>query len=274
MRHRTTALVMAVLVVGSVAAVPMAGLAAQTTETPTNETAETNATAPGEQLAGVVGVQEAEIEGEVDSRAYGIRVAQAASNDSKAAVVGQQLTDVEQRLDELEDRRAELEQARENGSMSEGQYRARVARLAAETRTVERLADQSNETAQSLPAETLEANGVNATAIRTLSERADELSGPEVAEIARSIAGEGFGPDRAGERGADRGTDTSNESDGRDRGGDARDGQNETNGPTETTENADSDSRQTTADEQRSTDTDTETDRQQAGSDAGDEQGR
>ncbi|WP_372479895.1 hypothetical protein ACAH01_00585 [Halomicrobium sp. HM KBTZ05] len=218
MRDTTTVLVAVVLVVGSLAAVPMAGLAAQTTETPT-ETSTTdtnttdanatdaNATAPGEQLAGVVGVQGAEIDGEVETRAYGIRVAQSESNDSKAAVVGQQVADVEQRLDELEQRRETLEAARENGSMSEGQYRARMARLAAETRTAERLANQSNETAQSLPAETLEANGVNATAIQTLRDRADQLSGPEVAAIARSIAGanasDGFGPERAGERGGD-----------------------------------------------------------------------
>jgi hypothetical protein len=252
MRRRTTAVIVAVLVVGSLAAFPMAGLAAQTTEstdTATNDTADENASvAPGEQLAGVVGVQEAEIEGEVDSRAYGIRVAQSASNDSKAAVAGEQLDDVEQRLDELEDRRAALDEARENGSMSEGQYRARMAKLNAETRTAERLTNQTNETAQTLPVETLEANGVNASAIKALSDRANELRGPEVAEIARSIAGEGagngFGPDRAGERGADRGAEADNETDGADRGNDARDGGDTTDTTTDQGQN------ETTADEQ------------------------
>ena len=44
-----------------------------------------------------------------------------------------------------------------------------------------------------LPAEALEANGVNATAIRRLSDRAANLTGPETAEIARFIAGDGVG---------------------------------------------------------------------------------
>ena len=243
MRRRTTAVIVAVLVVGSLAAFPVAGLAAQTTETPTestdtatNDTAGENASvAPGEQLAGVVGVQEAEIEGEIDSRAYGIRVAQSASNDSKAAVAGEQLADVEQRLDELEDRRAALDEARENGSMSEGQYRAQMAKLNAETRTAERLTNQTNETAQTLPVETLEANGVNAAAITALNDHANELRGPEVAEIARSIAGEGagngFGPDRAGERGGDRGAEADNETAEEDRANNGRDSGNETGAP-------------------------------------------
>jgi len=230
MRRTTTALVAVMVVVGSLVAFPMAGLAAQMTDTQTERNSsqsngtESNATvSPGEQFAGVVGVQEAELEGEVDSRAYGISVARAVGNDSRAAVVADQLGDIETRLDSLEQRRQDLEAARENGSMSEGQYRARMARLAAEIRTVERLAIRSNETARELPAETLEANGVDATAIRTLRDRAQNLSGPEVAEIARSIAGEnagdGFGPERAEDRVlADRGPDErGNGTDGRDR---------------------------------------------------------
>lgn len=235
MRRTTPALIAALVVVGSLAAFPAAGLAVQTTETTENSTNETNTTqsnatiSPGEQLAGVVGVQKAELEGEVDSRAYGVRVAQSANNDSRAGVVAAQLDDLEQRLDDLEQRRQDLEAARENGSMSEGQYRARMARLAAETRTVDRLANQSNETARGLPAETLEANGINASTIRELRDRANALGGPAVAEIARSIAGDdvgnGFGPGQAGERGTDM---RGNQTDGADRGGDARgSGQNE-----------------------------------------------
>lgn len=264
MRRTTTALVAVMLVVGSLAAFPIAGLAAQTTDTGTesnsaqSNTTESNATvSPGEQLAGVVGVQEAEIEGEVDSRAFGIRVAQAADNDSRAAVVGEQLGDIEERLDELEQRRQELDSARENGSMSEGQYRARMAQLSAETRTVERLANQSNETAQGLPAETLEANGVNVTAIQTLKDRAQNLGGPEVAEIARSIAGantgNGFGPAQAGERGPDRGNETGSQ--------DAT-----------SSDDRDAGSGQPTDDGTTSTETVTET--QRDGSEASDGQGR
>jgi hypothetical protein len=179
------------LAVSALAVAP--GAMAQQTETETateNETVE-----PGAQLSGVVGVQEAELNGDVEERAYGIRIAQANSSDAKAAVVAEQLNRSEQRVAELEERRAELEAARDNGSISNGQYRAQVAQLHAESQTVQRVNNQTNETASELPAETLEANGVNVTAIRTLSERASELSGPETASVARSIAGASVGAD-------------------------------------------------------------------------------
>jgi len=231
--ERTTTLIVALLVVGSLAAVPLSGMA-QTTDTAAESNATNDSVAPGEQLAGVVGVQGAELDGEVQSRAYGVQVAQAVGNDSRAAVAAAQLGDLETRLDELEQRRASLDEARANGSMSEGEYRARMARLAAETRTVERLANQTNETVRGLPAETLRSNGIDASAIRALRDRSEDLTGPEVAEIAREIAGdrvgEGFGPERAEDRGpADRSAgERANGTDGRDRNGDAAGPQNDT----------------------------------------------
>jgi hypothetical protein len=100
-----------------------------------------------------------------------------------------QLDDIEQRLTELDERKATLTEARENGTISEGRYRAEMSRVAAETETAKRLANQSENVSQGLPADLLESKGINATAIQTLQERANNLTGPEVAEIARSIAG-------------------------------------------------------------------------------------
>lgn len=228
MTRTAPVLVAALLVVGTLAAFPVAGLAAQTdtatestatevTETETEQANESeNASiAPGAQLSGVVGVGEAELEGDVESRAYGIQVAQAKTNDSKADVVAERLNATEKRLDELEDRKEELDEARANGSMSEGTYQAKVAAVHARTQSVERLANQTNETAQGLPAELLEQKGINATAIQTLKDRASELSGPETAAIARTIAGEnagqGNGPQMAGERGQGLGNDNASD---------------------------------------------------------------
>jgi hypothetical protein len=179
------------LVVSAVAAVPM--VMAQQTETQTNRTTGHDTAAPGAQLSGVVAVGDAELDGDVESRAYDIRVARANGSDATAAVVADQLNRTSERVAELEDRRQQLEQARDNGSMSDAEYRARVAGLHAESKNAERLADRTNETASGLPAETLAANGVDVTAIRTLQDRAANLSGPETAEIARSIAGENAG---------------------------------------------------------------------------------
>ena len=144
---------------------------------------------PGERLSGVVGVVEAELDGELAERSFGITIAQAASEDAKAGAVATQLAEVEDRLDELEERNASLESKLEHGEISEGTYYAGMATVAVERGMAERLVNSSAGVAGGLPVELLEANGINATAIQTLMDRAHELSGPEVAAIAQSIAG-------------------------------------------------------------------------------------
>jgi hypothetical protein len=179
---RTSLLVALAVVVGTLL-VPVAGVTAQETET------DEGGIAPGEQLSGVVGVQAAEFDGEIERNAFRIGLERANDNASKARHIAAKLNESEARLTELSERKAELEARRENGTISEGQYRARMARLATETETVRGQLNQSNATAAELPEETLRENGVNTTAIRTLKQNASDLSGREVAEIARSIAG-------------------------------------------------------------------------------------
>lgn len=158
--------------------------------------------APGARLAGVVGVERAAVRGELSERAFERRVAVAGSNASRAQVIGAEVESLQQRLDELEARETQLRAAYENGSLSTGEYRARMAQLHAEQRALQRLANRTGQAAAALPAETLAANGVNVTAIRQLRADAANLTGPEVSEIARSIAGkragQGLGPDDAG----------------------------------------------------------------------------
>jgi hypothetical protein len=212
---RTTLLVALVVIVGTLV-VPAAGVLAQEAGSEDGD----EEVAPGERLSGVVGVQAAEFEGEIERNAFRIGLERADDNASKASRIAEKLNESEQRLTELQERKAELEERRENGNISEGQYRARMARLATETETVRQQLDQSNATAAELPEETLEQNGVNATAIRTLSGNASELSGGEVSEIARSIAGDRSGMVERGPPGEDRPGDR-NDSD--DRPGDRND---------------------------------------------------
>jgi hypothetical protein len=149
--------------------------------------------APGERMAGVVGAERASVESEVAVRAFDRRVAAADSSLAKARVIVGQLDDLHERLDELDAKRAELERARENGTLSQGEYRARLARLYAEERALQRLVNRTEETARGLPAETLREQGVNVTAIEHLRADARNLTGPEVATVARSIAGRSVG---------------------------------------------------------------------------------
>ena len=185
-----------VLVVSGVAWIPLAGasnggLAALDSD----QANETDEIAPGERLGAVIGVQNVELEGEIGERAFGIAIANASTDEERADIIAARLNETETRLDELEQRKATLEEQRENGEITHGKYRAEVAKLATEIPMTKRAANASAAHAGELPGELLEDRGINVTAIQTLAERADEMSGPEVAEIARSIAG-----DRVGER--------------------------------------------------------------------------
>lgn len=162
-----------------------------------------NETAPGERLSGVIGVTDAELDGEITERSFGISVAQAATDNATAEVVNDSLNDIEERLDELEERKADLDEALANDEISQGQYNAEVATLEVERMTAERLVNQSATVAADLPDEVLEANNISVEHIETLRQQASELTGPEVAEIAKGIAGPNVGeslPDEAGDR--------------------------------------------------------------------------
>ncbi|MFB6218031.1 MAG: hypothetical protein ABEH77_02460, partial [Halobacteriaceae archaeon] len=150
-------------------------------------------TEPGSRLAGVIGVQQAEVGAEVETRSLDRQLAAADSNASKAAVVAEQVGASRERLAALRERLARLEEMRANGTISESEYRGRVAPVAARIEAIRAVLNRTEAAARDIPAAALEKRGVNATAIRRLRAEADSLTGPEVAEIARSIAGRGAG---------------------------------------------------------------------------------
>ncbi len=231
--RRVALLVAALLVVSAV--VGVGGVAAQSgnetvTDAPTadgaNETATSGNDGPpngtaAARLMGTVGVTEAEVEGEVERRAFGIAVARAASNESKVSVVASQFNQTRERLRELRERRAELNASYENGSISESTYRARVATLAAQVNQTETMINETQEESAGLPEERLEAKGINVTAIQRLRANASNLTGPEVSRIARSIAGPPEGIERGPpeDRGSNRDDADENETETDDRRG-------------------------------------------------------
>jgi len=188
----------ALLVVGAAAPLAAAGVGADAASTGSSvvvqeddaaNESEGTETAPGAQLAGVVDVQAAEVEGEIERRAFGLQVAAANSNASKASVVADHVEDLDGRLAELRDRKQELRDARENGSISESRYRAEMAGVAARISTLQRLTNETTETARDIPAGDLAERGVNESDLDRLRAAAGNLSGPEVASIARDVAG-------------------------------------------------------------------------------------
>ncbi len=191
-------------------------------------------TAPGAKFAGVVGVQGAEVEGEVADRALDERLSRADSNTSKAAVIATEQERLSEKLDRLERREERLRAARANGSVSEGAYRAQMAELAAESRALERRANRTATVARGLPTEVLRDRGINVSAIERLRTNAADLSGGDTAAIAREIAGEGVGselggpPARAENETADRGPPGGDDSEDSRQGDDADAGRDQT----------------------------------------------
>ncbi|QKY20640.1 hypothetical protein B4589_009710 [Halolamina sp. CBA1230] len=148
---------------------------------------------PGAAFAGVVGVQEAEIDSEIAQRSLTRQLAAAASNGSKARIVAQQQQRLAERIEELEAEKTRLKQAYENGSIGQAQYQAQLAGLSAQIRAVERRADQTATAAASLPEPTLREHGANVSQVRSILQQANRTGGGEVAEAARAIAGEVIG---------------------------------------------------------------------------------
>lgn len=201
--NRPTSITLIAVVLVAAVAVPLAAatVAPSGTQNGTDDGAGNDSIAPGERFAAAVGVQNAELEGDVSERAFGVRLAGAETNETKATVVATEVNESRQRLDELESRLATLNESREAGEISEGRYRAEVATVVAEMRSIERRTAVAETAATDLPDGALTPHGVDVQSIRTLRDRAGELGGPETAEIARSIAGDDVGRSDGGDRG-------------------------------------------------------------------------
>ncbi|ELY65915.1 hypothetical protein [Natrinema versiforme] len=202
--NRTTSITLAAILVVATVAVPFAAASVASSNGVQDETdaGEANESIkPGERFAAAVGVQNAELEGNVSERAFGVRIANAESNGTKAAIVAEHHETADARLGELEDRLETLNESREAGNLSEGRYRAEVAETVAEMRSIEQRATTAETTAAELPPEALAANDIDLESIRTLRERAGELDGPDTAAIARSIAGDDVGRSSGSEPG-------------------------------------------------------------------------
>ena len=200
--RRIGILLVAVAVLAALAALPLAGATVFTTDDspPETEIEENDSVAPGEQMMGAVGVQNAELAGTVSERAFGLQVAQAETDEERAAIISERFVELRGAVDEHEAELEELRDARDRGEITEGQFRAGVARMTAESANTERGIAQANASASGMPVERLEERGINVSAIKELRANASQLTGPETAEIARSIAGNVSGNPFDGDR--------------------------------------------------------------------------
>lgn len=124
--------------------------------------------------------------------------------DDRATLVESRTGDLQSDLADLRERRQELRENRDETSQVE--YRARMSRLVSDVRSLERSVNRTEPLA--------EAAGVDTTALRTIRNDASELSGREVAELARQMA---VVPDERPDRGPD-GDRGNGEANGREKG--------------------------------------------------------
>ena len=195
--------------VGATAGSPVGLAAAQDDTTEPNETmvgpeSDENATEadfrPGERLSGVIGVQNAEISGEVDARSFEVAIDRATTDEERAAVVAERLSRTEARASDIAQRQQTLRERRNAGELSHGAYAARMAETAARAESVAHESNRSADVARELPAAVRTANGLDEDRLETVQNQARELRGPEAAAIARDVGGPTIGGPMAGDR--------------------------------------------------------------------------
>lgn len=183
MTTRTVAaLVAALVLLGAVApalALPALGPSVASTDAAV-QTNDTNESASlGASISGFMQTSAASAEGEVDNGVFRAEFANA-SNESKRAMVTQRTATLEQRLERLRAQRNALLNGSDNLTVAE---RAKAARLATEIDELKQAINTTDDAAAEA--------GVNATRLERLRTEANELDGPEVAELARGLAGQG-----------------------------------------------------------------------------------
>lgn len=216
MTKRLVALLVVLLMFGAAAPVgALTGAASESVAEPDTVTQPENETTNesdefGASVSAFVQTSAADAEGEVNDGVFTARFDNA-SNETRKRLVQERTDRIAGRVAELRAQRADL--LNTTGTLTVAE-RARAARLAARIDALQMTLNVTEDAAMRA--------GVNESRLRTLRTEANELSGPEVAELARGMAG---GPDARGDRPTDTtpNTPSSNRTDG--------DGDDRGNGP-------------------------------------------
>ncbi|SEO56814.1 hypothetical protein SAMN05216388_101486 [Halorientalis persicus] len=199
LRPLAAAVLVVCLVVG--AAVPAAGLLA---DSPTADTAATdgaastataenaasadatqtggnassaNATASaGARLAGAIGTQQSAVAGELETRTLVVRLGRADSPEERAAVLAMLEARADARLDSLRERRERLRAAADNRSVSAGAYAYLAATVSVEAAVNRRLADRGERATADLSAAVTAEYGLSTERFRALANRSDSVT--------------------------------------------------------------------------------------------------
>jgi hypothetical protein len=179
----------AVLLVVALVGVVLGGALPWPFESPSPPDGNATDDAPGDRLAGVLGVHGAEVRGELAAGSLDARLAAANDDAARAAVVATETAAVEARLSALERQRAALD----------GPDDARLADIAAAALALERQVARLDGAAAALPDAALADAGVEPGSLGALGDRAGALADAKALAAAREVAGPdaglGYGDD-------------------------------------------------------------------------------
>ena len=151
-----------------------------------NGTAADNATVNGSfgtQVTSFMQASAASANSSVESGVWQVSVSRSAQPER---AVENRVAALDRRLDRLRNHSAALEAMRERGEIPEMAYNARASALRAQIDSLRTAVSEANETARQV--------GVNTTQLDRLRDRAANMTGPEVAALARNITDVRRGP--------------------------------------------------------------------------------
>ena len=209
----TTLLTVAAVALFAIMALPAAGMAVAdvdnetTVENETDEEAVENETAdnetedemaPGQQLQAISGAQNAELANDISQRGFGLQIAAADSDEERAEILAERVNETEERLNEIRQQQDNLSERHGMSMMPPGLYQAQATGLGVQGHGVSAMANQSAAVADNISEDVLEQHNLSVERIQELQVNASELTGSEVSQIARNIAGPGLGQGMAG----------------------------------------------------------------------------
>lgn len=162
----------------------------------------------GQQIAVIVSAQQAEVRSEIENKAFEYRFEQG----NKSETVTERVREIHEKILEFKREKAELREKYRNGNLSRQEYIAKKTRLSIKANTTNKSLSQVTNKTESMNQS--ERTQVNFTAINILKNEARNMTGPEVARVAHTIAGRA--PPHAGPpEGIQNDTEGANESDSR-----------------------------------------------------------
>lgn len=137
-----------------------------------------NETSMGGQVSSFIHASSGQASEEVESGMWNAAF-ETASN--KTAIVDSRAADIATRLAEVKEQKRQLTEAKENGSITRTEYESRMSAIVGRMAALNRSIDETERQAR--------ASGANLTRVERLRKEASNMAGPEVAAMAKSLAG-------------------------------------------------------------------------------------